>query len=538
MAQNEEIATHNEQVTIISSFDPSINKAYKINTSPDEMTFNIEKPEFTFESLNINQPTTITMNPIKPVVINADKRTKTTNNSLKAGVGSLASPYLDFFHSSGKRNDYRFDAHLYELATFKNIKDYSPSPASHTAIGLNYRKFFKYHILDAGFDYSLKTNRYYGFKPDDFQTFKAIDNNLKQAFNHISLNVGLKSNYSSNKKLNHSIGITGYYYFDKHKSSETNAKFDFDIHKNFDVTDMLDYQELGLSGEVSYYGNRDSVTSSTDLKIAATPYFTGKYGVFSFYLGLNFNVLNTSSTNFYFYPILDVNVNLIPDYLTVFAGIDGNVEKHSFYKLTELNPWMQSISPMRWGRNFTAYGGIRGNFSQKVNYSAKISWQKFNNMFFFVNTQAIPYNEFTPVYDNGSVFGISGEVTYAASKTVNVLAGIKFNTYSLDSLSDAYHKPSSEIKFGISVLTFKKLKIWSEVYYYGKRVALDPTILPLGTTIDLDGFIDLNAGVEYKLTDRFSAFLTLTNILNQDYQRYLNYPVHGIQIMGGIIYKF
>jgi len=538
IAQNEETATHNEQVTIISSFDPSINQAYKINTSPDEMTFNIEKPEFTFESLNINQPTTITMNPIKPVVINADKRTKTTNNSLKAGVGSLFSPYLDFFHSSGSRNDYRFDAHLYELATFKNIKDYSPSPESHTAIGLNYRKFFKYHILNAGFDYSLKTNRYYGFKPDDYQTFKAIDNKLKQAFNHISLNVGLKSNYSSNKKLNHSIGISGYYYFDKHKSSETNASFDFDVHKNFDVTDMLDYQELGLSGEVSYYGNRDSVATSTDFKIAATPYFTGKYGMFSFYLGLNFNILNTSSTNFYFYPILDVNVNLIPDYLTVFAGIDGDVEKHSFYELTELNPWMQSISPMRWGRNFTAYGGIRGNFAQKVNYSAKISWQKFNNMFFFVNSQVIPFNEFTPVYDNGSVFGISGEVSYAASNTVDILAGVKFNTYSLDSLKDAYHKPSSEIKFGISVLTFKKLKIWSEVYYYGKRVALDPTKLPLGTTIDLDGFIDLNAGVEYKLTDSFSAFLTLTNILNQDYQRYLNYPVHGIQIMGGIIYKF
>jgi len=54
----------------------------------------------------------------------------------------------------------------------------------------------------------------------------------------------------------------------------------------------------------------------------------------------------------------------------------------------------------------------------------------------------------------------------------------------------------------------------------------------------LDGFIDLNAGVDYTLTKQFTAFLSLTNILNKDYQRYYNYPVNGIQVMGGIMYKF
>ena len=67
---------HNEQVTIISSFDPSINQAYKINTSPEDLIFSIDKPEFTFQSLDINQPTEITLNPIKPAIINADKRTR------------------------------------------------------------------------------------------------------------------------------------------------------------------------------------------------------------------------------------------------------------------------------------------------------------------------------------------------------------------------------------------------------------------------------------------------------------------------------
>ncbi len=537
-------SNHNEQVTIISSFDPSINQAYKVNTSPDDVIFNIEKPKFTYQSLDINQPTEIVLESIKPVVINADKKVTSTNNSLKAGVGSLLSPYLDFFHSSGKKNDYRFNAHLYQLSTFKNIKDLSPSPQSTAYLDLDYSKFFKYHILDAGFIYSFNSNRYYGFNPDELPANVSIpDSRLKQSFNLAKVNLGIVSNYRNNKKLYHNINVDAYYYFDKHKTSESNANFNFDVRKNFNVTEMLDYQELGVKGNISYYGNKDSLVSTTDLLVAVTPYFNGKYGIFSFNVGLNFNILNTDKSNFYFYPILDINVNLIPDILTVFGGIDGDVYRQSFLKLTELNPWVGSTTNLKWDHAFKAYGGIRGNFGQKVNYSAQVSWKKFNEMYFFINVQdgvsnpKLPYNKFDAVYDGGSVFGVSGEVTYAASEKVNVLFGAKYNAYSLDSLESPYHKPSSEVMLGISFLATSKMKIWSEVYYYGKRVALAVDEIPI-KEIDLDGFIDLNAGIDYKLTDNFSVFLTLTNILNTDYQRYYKYPVHGIQVMGGLTYKF
>ncbi len=544
-AQNQIGDKHNEQVTIVSSFDPTINQAYKVNTAPDEMLFNIEKPEFTFQSLNINLPTIITLKPIVPVVINADKRTAITKNSLTFGVGSLISPYLDFFHSSGQKNDYRFNAHLYHLSSFKNIKDYSPSPQSNTHLNLNYQKFIGYHILNAGFDYSLNTNRYYGFKPDDFTNLPK-DSDLKQMYNLAKVNVGVSSNYKNNKKLAHKVYLDAYYYFDKYNTSETNANINFDIHKNFEVTDVLNYQELGIRGKVSYFQNTDSINSTSDMLISATPYFNANYGMFNFHVGLNFNLLNTDESKFYFYPILDVNINLIPDVLTAFAGIDGNVQKQSFLMLSELNPWVNSTIATNWDNTFKAYGGVRGNIANKVNYSIQASWEKFNNMFFFVNSpndtsinnlQRVPFNKFEIISDKGSVFAVSGEITYAASNKININFGAKYNAYSLDSLDSPYHKPSSEIKLGFSFLATPKIRIWSDVYYYGKRTALDLSILP-HTQIDLEGFIDLNAGVDYKLTKQLSAFLSLTNLLNQQYQRYYHYPVNGIQIMGGIMYKF
>jgi hypothetical protein len=544
--QSESSNKHDEQVTIISTFDPSINQAFKLNTSPEALIFNIDKPEFSYEALNINQPTEITLNPIKPIVINADKRISVTNNSLKAGVGSLFSPYLDFFHSSGKPSSHRFDAHLYHLSTFKNISGYSPSPESSTKASLNFKKFAGNHIFDAGLDYTMNTNRYYGFKPDDFPTWSKNEDILKQMYNLAKVNLSLRSNYNSNKKLAHKIDVAAYYYFDKYNTSEINADVNFDIHKNFKVTDVLDYQELGLAGKVSYYQNNDSILTGNDMLVSATPYFKGNYGMFNFHIGLNFNVLNTDETKFYFYPIIDVNINLIPRVLTVFGGVEGKVQKTAFLTLSEINPWVGSTVPLKWDHSFKFYGGIRGNIAQKVNFSAQVSWEKFNNMFFFINVPddtvvgyiaGVPYNKFGVLYDKGSKFVVSAEITYALGERINILFGAKYNLYSLDSLAKPYQKPSSIIKFGASFLATKKIRIWSDIYYYGARTALDLSTLP-ESQVNLDGFIDLNLGVDYKLTNQFSVFLTLTNLLNQQYERYYHYPVQGIQIMGGIMYKF
>lgn len=541
-----ETQEHNEQVTIVSSYDPSINQAFKISTSPDELQFTIDKPDFSFDAIKTSQATQITLNPIVPVVINADKRSYITQNSLKAGIGSLFSPYLNFFHSSGQKNDYRFNAHLYHLSSFKNINDYSPSPESNTKLYLGYRKFINHHIFDAGINYSLKTNRYYGFKPDDYPSFTVDDNRLKQMYNLAKVNMALSSNYRNNKKLNHIINLNAYYYFDKYKTTEINANLDFDVHKSFEVTDLLNYQELGLSGEVNYFQNTDSIVTGNDVLISLTPYFNANFGILNFNIGLNFNLLNTDKSNFYFYPKIDLNVNLIPKVLTVFAGLDGTVEKNSFLKLSELNPWASSTIPTSWDNTFKAYGGIRGNIAQKVNFSVQVSWEKFNNMFFFVNVPddttinylpAVPFNKFSVINDKGSVFGVSGEITYAASDKINLMFGAKYSSYSLDSLASPYQKPISKIKIGASFLITKKIRIWTDIYYYGKRTALDLSVLP-NTEVELDSFIDLNIGVDYKITDQLSVFLSLTNLLNQQYERYYHYPVQGMQIMGGIMYKF
>ncbi len=102
----------------------------------------------------------------------------------------------------------------------------------------------------------------------------------------------------------------------------------------------------------------------------------------------------------------------------------------------------------------------------------------------------------------------------------------------------AYHKPLSEINFGASYLFKRKLKVWTELFYYGKRYARVIKVLTPYFDQELDSFFDINLGADYALSDKFSVFLSVTNLLNNNYERFYSYPVQGVNVTGGVALKF
>ena len=536
---------HNEQVTIIGSFDPSINEAYKVNQKPDAHSFSFTNPEFEFNHIDRQSDTRITLEPITPANINVDKREKISKNLLLAGFGSQFSPYLNFFHSSGKRSKHRFTTEIYHLSAFKNIPDYT-SPYSNTRADLNFSKFIDDHILDLGFQYQLNTNRYYGYIPSDYPAITIDEDGLKQRFNLFEGNIGVRSNYKSDKKLVHRIDVSGYYFFDKFQSSEANARLNFDFYKSFKVTKVLNYQYLGIDGQLIYYNNTDTLKTINEYLVNATPYFKARYGIINFKAGLSFNYLSAGS-KLKFYPEIDVSVELYPKYLNLYAGIGGGLKKNSLRDLSAENPWILTSIDTRWKNNkFIALAGLRGNIGQKVGYNLEAKWTRFNNEYFFINTITQytpsltpdgPRNKFNVIYDNGDVVHLKGEITYTLDAKFNAWLAANYNIYTLNSLSNPYHKPITEVKLGASYRFVNKVDVWTELYYMGKRYALNPQGL-VPTEVTLEPFFDVNLGVDYQLKENFGVFLKLTNLLNWNYEYYYQYPMQGINVMAGISYKF
>ncbi len=531
--------SHNEQVTIVGTYDPSINQAFKINTKPTMPEFKFQTSRFDFQPLSIQQPTKINIQTLKPVVVRVDRKEPVYNNYLKAGFGSWITPMIDFVHGSSKQGNHSLNIRLFHISSYKNIPDYSPSPCSNTLAAIGYDKTSGKTIISLGAKYEMNTNRYYGFNPETYPNVNT--DSLKQMFNLVKGNIGFKSNNKKEGKFEYDVNLSSYYYFDRYKTNETDINLDYNLAKPFDVTRKLDYQKLGIEGTLGYSINKDSTDRFSNILATVIPYFKAKYGIISFKAGLNFTYLNWDKGHFYFYPVLDVNVTLIKESLTLYAGMDGGAVKNSYLKMSTENPWVTSVVPVSWQNNqFNVYGGIRGNIARSFGFNLKAGWLKFKNMPFFVNIGDIriePINKFTVEFDNGSVFTFSGEFTYTLKDNLKLWLSGEYNSYSLDSLLEPWHKPLSKLSFGGSYLIAKKVFIWTELFSYGKRYAVINTPKP-PWELTLDGFFDINLGVTYFITKDLSIFLNGNNLLNWNYARYFYYPVQGLEIMGGIGFRF
>ncbi len=547
-AQNKTAGKHNEQVVIVGSVDPSVNQSYKINLMPETPEMPTVNKEFDFKPINKYFYTPATFKPIKAASVRAGKPGDIYNNHVKAGFGSRLTPYVEFFHTQTHKGKFRFDAHLKHISTFGKIEQYSPAPTSNSLAEVSFDKFFRYQTLALGGGYRYNTNRYY------YPTISVLANGdtllpeLKQAYNLAFFDASFSSHYKSNDKLHHKIGLHSYYYFNKYQTTELSAALDFDFHKSYAVTNILEYQYLGIEGGASYYNNRDSIVQTNDIYVNATPYYKASYGIFRFKAGINLAFLKADSVSkFRVYPDVEINVNLFPGYLQLYTGINGGLQKNSYRKLSEENPFVSMIIADRWLNNkIGVFGGLKGNIGKQVGFNFKASWRKFENEYFFINSSPpnilgppfIP-NEFFVATDTGSVFTVEAQISYALSDKINLYASYENNSYSLKTLDKPFGKLLSQLKAGGSYLIAERYKPWAEVVYVGSRWYLNSLIVtPPITTEQLPGFTDINLGLEYYYNDHFSGFIKVTNLLNNHYQYFYEHPNYGLEIMLGISYKF
>jgi outer membrane receptor protein involved in Fe transport len=63
-------------------------------------------------------------------------------------------------------------------------------------------------------------------------------------------------------------------------------------------------------------------------------------------------------------------------------------------------------------------------------------------------------------------------------------------------------------------------------------------LVPVEQVRKADSYFDANVHIGYNFSDRLSFFLRGNNLANQNYEKWLDYPVQPIQVMVGGNYKF
>jgi outer membrane receptor for ferric coprogen and ferric-rhodotorulic acid len=140
------------------------------------------------------------------------------------------------------------------------------------------------------------------------------------------------------------------------------------------------------------------------------------------------------------------------------------------------------------------------------------------------------------VYDSETrLINYSASVGWDYQDWYKLNASINYYQYTLNELAAAFHRPEWELNLGNTFKPMEKMLVHANLIAMGGIVAFNSG---LDTTQVLPTILDLHLKIDYKITDQFSVFAVGNNLFNQTNQRFLNYPVRGIQGIGGLTFKF
>jgi hypothetical protein len=129
---------------------------------------------------------------------------------------------------------------------------------------------------------------------------------------------------------------------------------------------------------------------------------------------------------------------------------------------------------------------------------------------------------------------LHGDMSVVSQDKFTLTAALDINTYTgLKDNANAWHLIPIAFTGSFRWNAFKQVLLKADIFSF----AATPALLKNNTETKLKG-TDLSAGAEFKITKKFSAWLDLNNILDNKYQRFYNYPVYGLNVIGGIIAHF
>lgn len=531
--------THSERVTIFSSFQPSLQEFSKINIKPEPPTTYFETLETEFPSVEKVMSTSAELELISPLLARTKDNQNEYRNYVKAGLGSFISPFFFFMHHSNLSKETSLDLSIQHLSSWIKVKDYAPSDWMQNAFSLGLNHAFSNHSLRSDLYYKYNSNRYYGFKPDDFPENDFIKSDLAQSYQNIGFSTVLKSNYKDVNMLHHEISLKYNYLTDHFTAREHSFNLKGDLQKNFDWFRYDGNQTTGIEINTGYYANNDSVSKSTDFLLGLMPTLRLSGSFYEINAGLRLNYLNDSSAHFYAYPVLSGKLFMFDQRVEMYALMDGDLNRQSLYQMTDYNPFLRSGEAAYWSNTrFLFKTGIKTGIIKNLDLHFGLQFNEIDNAGFYITDTTTPFqNTLKVVNDNVNLLTFVGELSYKLSNKFMIASKLQVDKYEPTTLTRAWHTPSFQMNLRANYQFDEKLRFLSEMIFQGHRYA--PYYMGgIEKIMDLKPVADINIGSEYAISEQFTVFVQINNLLHNKYERYYNYPVQGIQLFAGMSLKF
>ncbi|GAB4229138.1 MAG: hypothetical protein Tsb0034_00690 [Ekhidna sp.] len=243
---------------------------------------------------------------------------------------------------------------------------------------------------------------------------------------------------------------------------------------------------------------------------------------------------NESKTGFY--PDLHGELTLAPDW-SVYGSFTGGVSWNGLNDVLQQNNFMDdSLALLNTETTSQIEGGVKGSPLKNMILKGGISLTNLKNLPIYVPS-ASDSSRYSLTYDAGTItrFTIFTDVSFSPTNVSTYGASLNIHNYSTDTLDRPWHLPNYEFAFYTVHNINSKLIASANLIAMGGMKA--PANIDFGIAA-LDPIFDLSLSLKYLFNKRTSAFVDINNLIGNEYERYLGYPIRGLGFKVGAEYRF
>jgi len=546
-----------EVINVVKAYSPTVSDAFKIKSSPEIDTTNIEsKKQINYSIFSIPVASTFTPAKGKAKVLKVNPSPLVYDNYISAGFGNFTTPGVELFvHGNSNRyND--FGAFFNYISSKGGIKDIVLNDDYFdTKLDLFYKhqeRKFNWQI-NGGF--RMQKYNWYGL-PEHISFTETLLEGIHEKIKYLDAYIGGKIDYKDSFFQGGAVESNSF--TDREGSAELHflatPKIEFPIASEYINADVrIEF----LNGRfASNYANTDDL-KYTFFNLGFSPSLEILRNNLTVNLGVHLLYSSGSGSGNdskgYYYPNVTASYKLIDEVLTLYGGITGGLHQNTFKGYANKNPYVSpTLNIKRTDEQYYGFFGLKGKLASNIAYNFRASYSKERDKPMYKLNVAktdgdLPTtynyeigNSFNVVYDTITTIGAFGEVTIDLSKQFKLGGNVEFNQYDTKNEDEAWNLPSLKA----SVFTNYNNDNWfagADLFYVGIRKDQLVINVPLSysvTNIKLGDYVDLNLNGGYKFNEKLTVFAKANNVLNSNYQKYSNFYVQGLQVFGGLTYKF
>ncbi|WP_232834965.1 TonB-dependent receptor [Pleomorphovibrio marinus] len=470
---------------------------------------------------------------VQPYVRNFPKPTPETYHSFtKLGYGNYQSPLAEIYINNLQDQDRNFGVKLKHQGFYEGPVDGANSAEDHTEVRVNGSLFRDNIEIFGDLGYIRDRYNFYGYSANP--VLEGTDFDLEQNFNTVEGDVGIR-NLDRLDVFDFDATVGLRLFNDNYLAREHEARVKANV--GFRANENL---HGGIRSELYFTSPSDSTYTDINRNFfRLQPYAAYIKDGWDIKVGANVihenDIVPNKTDDFHIFPLAKIAYYFMPS-IGVFANYVGDVQRNTYYGFIRENPFLGPSAQLRNTiQNYKIDAGIKGAIDGELAYEVGISYGNFTNMHFYGNHQ-FDSTRFELIYDDMTrVINLHAAVNWSFDNWYQLDAKADFYQFTLEDIESHWQMPEWEIKLFNTFKPMEQLRIQANAHVMGGIPVLN---LESGTTDVLNPIFDLQAKVDYSVSPRFSIFAIGNNLLNQSYQRFWNYPVRGIQGIGGVTFKF